>query len=154
MHAVRPRHIRIPTVRFRHCLSSPTTTTTITSLADRRHQTTELFTIQYIPIIATLEIDRPDSGAFLSASQRLVSALHQLFSRLPSSLTLLFYLSFLQSSIVHLSIFVFLDYVALSLRIITREPEFHFALIECSVRRYARRFRCWMHDGSPMIHRA
>lgn len=85
-----------------------------------------------------LNVDRSDFGAFLSAPRHLVSALHQLSAgSAPSlsffSLPLRSFLSFSSSSFSVSS--------RRRRRIITRKPEFHFALIERSARRCAERTR-------------
>lgn len=80
--AIRSRHIGIP---IRHCLSSSTTT----SLVDRSASSDELSNSIY----SNYRNVRCRSPGLLSASQHLVSALHQLFSGQlsPSSLTRFFF---------------------------------------------------------------
>lgn len=88
-----------------------------------------------IPIIATLDVDRSDFSVLLSVSQRLISTLHQSFA--DSTPAFLFPFASLFLSILSVSLSSvsprFTPFYRCR-RIITRKSEFHFVLIERSVR--------------------
>lgn len=130
LNIIRSRHIRIPVVLIRHCPSLPRSTP---SLVDCQRVAV---TRRRTPIRYILQLSRC-STSIVQTSFRILTSRFRPSSALCWSdflflLSLYFFLSFYPPSF---------SISSRHRQIITREPEFHFALIERSARRCAGRMR-------------